>query len=291
MTLFTVSLHSKALHKHTELHVLMPDLATRERPAKVLWALHGMSEDHNGWLRKSMVELLAEKYGVCVVIPNADLSFYVDMAYGADYFTYLSAELPAYLKRYFPISGRKEDNYIIGDSMGGYGAFYIAMNCPEKYNTAISLSGPMRIDWINRILSSADLADVFASRDSARIEKSASEFAVKYRLPESLIYSLWEYADMCTTRTFKAMFGLDADLANTRYDIFYLATKLQEKNSDLKLWAFCGEQDYHYISNIKFRDAVCDTKLDYNLVTGSGAHNWEYWNNKIPYVMQNLFEK
>lgn len=287
MTLFTISMGSDALHKRTELHVLVP--SRHEGALKTLWTLHGMTDDHHGWLRATTIEALAERYGVCVVMPNADLSFYVDMAYGADYFTFIADELPEFLKRYFPISSRKEDSYIAGNSMGGYGAFEIAMRRPEQYHAAISLSGPMRIDWIWRVLSDGALARLIASKDLSAISRGISDFSVHNSIPEPLVKSLMSFGDACTARTFQAMFGLDAALRGGELDLFALAARLAQGPQPLKLMAYCGTEDYHYASNVQFADFARDTALDYTLITGCGAHEWAYWNRQIEDFMEKLF--
>lgn len=289
MTLITVSYQSKALHKQTTVNILFPMDNAISKPVKVLWALHGMTDDQSGWLRRTTIEEYAEKMGVCVVMPNADLSFYVNMAYGADYFTFISEELPEFLSRFLPISRAKEDNYITGNSMGGYGAFYTAMKCPQKYQAAVSLSGPMNIAWINRVLSDTQLAKVFGTHDETLIKDSVRILAENEGIPEKLIYSLMEFGDECTARTFQAMFGNELDLKDTQYDIYHLAEQMQKNSSPVRLIAYCGEEDYHYSSNILFRDWIAKTNLDYVLTTGKGSHDWTYWNKQIPDFMEKLF--
>lgn len=286
MDLFTISMSSRALHKRTQLNVLAP--ADAPAPCKVLWALHGMTDDHTGWLRSTAIDLLAEEYGLVVVMPNADLSFYVDMAYGADYFTFLAEELPEFIAKHFGTSRHKEDNYLVGNSMGGYGAFYTALNHPERYAAAVSLSGPMRIDWIYRVLSDDGLANAFASGDRQRSNAAAHAVSDASGVPLALIHSLMEFGDDCTVRTFRAMFGLQPRLRGNHYDLFHLAQKLAESDIPLKLIAYCGEQDYHYSSNIQFAEYMSSRALDYRLTTGEGGHDWCYWNPAAEAALRTL---
>lgn len=289
MTLFTINLSSEKLHKQTEVNVLLPGNAGKAAGLKTIWLLHGMTDDHTGWLRRSEIEVLAEKYNVCVVMPNADLSFYTNMAFGADYFDYLADELPAFLRRFFPISDKKEDNSIAGISMGGYGAFHIAMNRPENYGAAVSLSGPMRIAWIHKTLSNEELALSCRNPDGGLAEEVIDGFGSRNNIPVKLVSSLMEFGDTCTTRIFKGMFGPDTCLDGTSLDIFHLAEKLAGSDTALRLIAYCGEEDYHYESNRIFAKYASDIGLDYKLETGSGKHTWQYWNGKIPKMMELLF--
>lgn len=107
----------------------------------VLWLLHGLSDDHTIWCRRTSIERYAAEYGLAVVMPAGDRSFYCDMAYGGKYFTYISQELPALARSFFPLSDKREDNFVAGLSMGGYGALKLALTYPERYAAACSLSG------------------------------------------------------------------------------------------------------------------------------------------------------
>ena len=75
-----------------------------------------------------------------VIMPGAERSFYADMEHGYKYWTYISEELPSIMKSFFPISDKREDTFVAGLSMGGYGAMKLAFNHPERYAAAASLS-------------------------------------------------------------------------------------------------------------------------------------------------------
>lgn len=113
---------------------------------KVLYLLHGLSEDGSAWQRYTSIEALAEKYGLVVVMPSAGRSFYTDQPNGQRYFTYLTEELPQYLKDIFGLAPRRQDTFIAGSSMGGYGAFKAALLHPELYEAAASFSGVLSLD-------------------------------------------------------------------------------------------------------------------------------------------------
>ncbi len=40
------------------------------------------------------------------------------MAYGHQYFTFVSEELPKFVRAIFPLSDKREDNFVAGMSMG-----------------------------------------------------------------------------------------------------------------------------------------------------------------------------
>jgi putative tributyrin esterase len=115
---------------------------------KVLYLLHGLSDDGSAWQRYTAIESLAALYGLVVIMPSAGRSFYTDQPNGQNYFTYLTEELPQYLKDVFGLSPPREATLIAGNSMGGYGAFKAAFLRPDLYSVAASFSGVLSLAFI-----------------------------------------------------------------------------------------------------------------------------------------------
>ena len=126
--------------------VRMGDLPVRSR--KVLYLLHGLSDDGSAWQRFTSIEPLAAAYGLVVVMPSVGRSFYTDLPNGQHYFTYLTKELPDYLADVFDLVPAREDTLIAGNSMGGYGAFKAAFAYPERFAAAASFSGVLTLDFL-----------------------------------------------------------------------------------------------------------------------------------------------
>lgn len=116
---------------------------TRARKHPVLWLLHGMSDDHTTWARRTSIERYAAEKGLAVIMPAVNLSWYQNMASGPRYGTFLREELPVIAQGFFPLSAARKDNYVAGLSMGGYGAFLLALSQPERFAAAASLSGAL----------------------------------------------------------------------------------------------------------------------------------------------------
>ncbi len=112
---------------------------------KTLYLLHGLSDDDTIWVRRTSIERYVAPLGLAVVMPQVHRSFYADMAYGGRYFTFISEELPRIARSFFPLSDAREDNFVAGLSMGGYGAFKLALKKPDQYAAAASLSGAVNI--------------------------------------------------------------------------------------------------------------------------------------------------
>jgi S-formylglutathione hydrolase FrmB len=113
------------------------------RRHKTLWLLHGLSDDHTIWLRRTSIERYVAPLGLAVVMPMVYRSYYTDQQHGYRYGTFIREELPRIAREFFPLSSKREDNFIAGLSMGGYGALKLALLDPHKYAAAAFLSGAL----------------------------------------------------------------------------------------------------------------------------------------------------
>jgi putative tributyrin esterase len=141
---------SEALSLSTSMTVILPQATSTQigmagrapdDPPPVLYLLHGLSDDDTTWVRRTSIERYVAPLGLAVVMPQVHRSFYTDQAYGGHYWTFLSEELPALVGSLFRVSGRREDTFVAGLSMGGYGALKWALRQPQRFAAAASLSG------------------------------------------------------------------------------------------------------------------------------------------------------
>lgn len=106
-----------------------------------LFLLHGLSDDESIWTRATSLERYVAPLGIAVVMPNVHRSFYSNMRHGYRYWDFVSRELLDKVREFFPLSRAREDNFVAGLSMGGYGAFKLALSLPQTFAAAASLSG------------------------------------------------------------------------------------------------------------------------------------------------------
>ncbi|MBQ1043062.1 esterase family protein [Micromonospora sp. C32] len=145
---------SEALGMGTSMTVLLPDRGAAgigmaasgaDGDPPVLYLLHGLTDDDTAWTRQTSIERYVAALGLAVVMPQAHRSFYCDEAHGNRYWTFLSEELPEVCRSYFRLSDRREDTFVAGLSMGGYGAVKWALRRPERLAAAASLSGGLNV--------------------------------------------------------------------------------------------------------------------------------------------------
>ena len=137
MALFHVNFDSKVLDLAMSADVIIPQrlgqAGISDYRYPTLYLLHGYSDDHTAWQRQTSIERYAIRLGLAVVMPNAHTSGYANMAHGNNYYTFISEEIPAVMRGMFPLSDKREDNFIAGLSMGGAGAMKIGLAHPEQY--------------------------------------------------------------------------------------------------------------------------------------------------------------
>lgn len=151
MSIHINNFYSNTLQRFVETRVILPeptdesgnvlsDFTTGNKKIPTIWLLHGLGGDSSIWLRRTAIEQLSSQYKVAIVMPQTERGFYTDMVHGPNYWTFLTQELPQRMQFIFPLSTEKNDNYIIGNSMGGYGALRWALTYPDKFNSVAALS-------------------------------------------------------------------------------------------------------------------------------------------------------
>ena len=146
MALLETRFHARSIDLSVGMGIILPEHpdAWREPPA-VLYLLHGLSGNHASWCRNTSIERYAFDYNLAIVMPDANKSFYCDMAHGFDYWRFFTEELPERIRQWLKVSEDRGRTFVAGTSMGGYGAFKWALECPDRFSHAASLSGALDI--------------------------------------------------------------------------------------------------------------------------------------------------
>ena len=256
MILTEVHFFSEVLTLQSTLFVLLPQRplshANKSRKKlRTLYLLHGRSDDYSAWQRWTSIERYVEGLDIAVVMPAVDLSYYTDMAYGSKYWQFISEEVPAVVRDLFSLSSDRKDNFVAGLSMGGYGAFKLALTHPERFAAAASLSGGLDI------------------REKVSVENPRND--------ETRLASL------------RNVFGDLNKVIRSKHDLIALAKKAAKGSARPRLYQCCGTEDFLYHENIYFRDEVRKLPFDLTYEEGPGEHNWDYWDRMIQRVLDWMF--
>ena len=188
MAVFSGTIRSSVLGFDTHLQIILPfdrPQESQQSPCKVLYLLHGLGENCQAWCRYSAIERYARRHGIAVVMPEVQRSFYADMRFGQNYFTYVTTELPDLCRQMFHISAEQQDTFVAGLSMGGYAALKCAFAYPERYAGVASFSGAVDIhsvvrDYANHVTTKEFIAvlgtdlSIGAQDDVFRMAEEAS---------------------------------------------------------------------------------------------------------------------
>lgn len=255
MALVHLNFTSQYLSGSTDVALILPDKGPREDPRdfygrgekyRVLWLLHGTYGDYSDWVRKTNVELYACERNMAVVMPsgqNADYTSWPGFACGYDMYGYLTEELMPLVQNWFPVSARRQDNFIAGLSMGGAGACVYAFNHPDKFAAVCAMSGCPR-----------DMSDEDTLRERARF------------LPQRLENQL------------KNAGGIEGYL-NSPQNTWTLAKKLAGDPRAPRMLFTCGTADpIAYKLFCEFRAYAQKIGLDARFEETEGfSHEWRFW--------------
>ncbi len=169
-------------------NIINNDLEYNKKEYKCLFLLHGIGDNEKVWSKNTCIDELAQKYGVVVVMPSAENTYYTDTSYSVLIKSFIEKELYSFIRFNFPISSNKKDIYIAGNSMGGYGALKIALSNLDKFGNCASFSGGLDIvKQVNSKLKSIiDFDAVFG--DISNIDQS--EHSIKYLLNNKIVEDL-----------------------------------------------------------------------------------------------------
>ena len=179
MAFLQIDFFSKALDVASAVNVIMPErqggigIAGAGEAGKpdVLYLLHGYSDDHTIWMRRTSVERYAAQHNLCVIMPAVNHSFYCNEQYGENYWDYVSSELPQVMGHFLQITDDPMHTYVAGLSMGGYGALRLALAQPERFAAAASFSGAVDLVGILHELQGSRLTNrqrILGDVDSAK---------------------------------------------------------------------------------------------------------------------------
>lgn len=133
---------SKALGMATAADILLPE-TDHPGPFFTFYLLHGLSDDHTIWQRRTSIERYVQEFPMIVVMPNGGRGFYCDAQEGMKWETAIVSDLLGYVDKMFPTIPHREGRCIGGLSMGGYGAVKLALKFPDLFCSAVSHSGAL----------------------------------------------------------------------------------------------------------------------------------------------------
>lgn len=216
------------------------------RPLKALYLLNGYSGTHTDWLHFSRIRELADQYRIAVFMPSGENHFYVDDEdRGALYGEYVGEELVDFTRKLFPLSAAREDTFIGGLSMGGYGAIRNGFRYASRFGRIIALSSAL----------------------------------IPYKIANMEPGFKDEIADY---GYYRSVFGDLTRLLGSDKDPEAIVRQLIENGEELPgLYMACGTEDFLLDVNRRFHDFLEKERIRHAYRESAGAHTWDFWNETI----------
>lgn len=257
MAFLDIHFYSKSVMKITDMKVIIPnDLLPEmqvgnkeyDRKMRLLILLHGFSGSAEDWLTGSQIQDIAIRYNLMVIMPSGDNSFYLN-GKGQDmrYEDLIGLEIPEYLRTTFGMNFTREETYIGGLSMGGFGAIHTGLKFPDRFGRIFALSSALIVNQISGL--KPDTCDNRLMLD-------------------------YDYYERC--------FGDLGHLKESENDPEYLILKhLKEKTQIPEIYMACGTEDFLLEENHGFRDFLRKNGVKPEYHENTGIHDWKFWNEYL----------
>lgn len=257
MALIQVNYLSKVLFRTVPVNVILPVdkigfdtldyLGVPEGGYPTLYLLHGLLGNYTDWVSGTRIQRWAEDAGLAVVMPSGDNAFYVPgLAANSDYGAFVGEELPRVMRSMFPLSTRREDTFIAGLSMGGFGALRNGMKYAETFSHIAAYSSGIHFFESGGFFSIAGEHTVFGDlEEAAKTDKS------HYVVLEELRARI--------------------DAGEVEAPRFYMS---------------CGTEDSLFGVNVKFRDILIEDGFDVTWDEEPSGHEWEFWDSQVKKTLE-----
>ncbi|MGM9868158.1 MAG: alpha/beta hydrolase [Sodaliphilus sp.] len=145
----TVKVMSQKMNREIKAVVVLPhqyfDNPTDSFPS--VYVLHGAGGDYSNWPKKKNLEQVATQYGVVMICPDGQDSWYFDSPIDPtmQFETFISSELVAFVDANYRTFRSAKMRAITGLSMGGHGALWNGLRHPDVWGSIGSMSGGVDI--------------------------------------------------------------------------------------------------------------------------------------------------
>lgn len=265
MAVGTMRFYSGCLKKPVSFHYVLPNDVQEynaennphyRREALSLYLLHGYSGDEHDWLLMGNVLELSSKYNVSIFICTAGNNFYLDRdVTGRQYGTFVGEEFVQYTRKVFSLSEERENTWIGGLSMGGYGALHLGLRYAETFGKIISLSPAL------------------ITEELESMEAGSQNFMANYAY---------------YTEVFGPLQGINRSDSNPSWQI----QKLLEQGKDVpEIYLAMGTEDRLRESSEQFAEYLEQCEVKYTYVSEYGFHDWPFWRKHIVLAVEKFLLK
>ncbi|MFT4106713.1 MAG: alpha/beta hydrolase-fold protein [Lacrimispora sp.] len=215
---------------------------------QVIWLIPTGTADHSKNVRSSRIEEYAKIHQVAVITPNLHNSLGFNLPHGVEYFDFLTRELPTIMRSIYPISSRREDNFIGGASNGGFTGYMTALRNPHQYAAAFSIGS---------------FLDIRKCRDN-------------------------KHAKFWYEKVSASLFGENDQYYDPHvHDTKTLAEDLAASGKEQpKFYSVLGFEDPYYPEAVGPTKEISKILKDMTVIEEHGFHDWDFWDPQLRKVLE-----
>ncbi|MCI8625298.1 MAG: acetylesterase [Lachnospiraceae bacterium] len=257
MALIEVNFISKALLRTVSFRAILPldkipldrkgtEAEKEKKTFKTLYLLHGGYGNDTDYISGTRIQRWAEERNLAVIMPAGENHFYLDQEDTQEYYgQFVGKELVEFTRQLFPLSEKREDTFIAGLSMGGYGALVNGLKYADTFGA------------IGLFSAGVILEDILEETDFIR--------RVGWKRP------FWE-----------RVFGPKEALRGSDRDYYALLRKLQEEKKEIpQIFIAIGTSDSLYKRNQEFKQFLEEQQVSFTYREDEGGHEWDFWDRYI----------
>ncbi|MCD8325733.1 MAG: esterase family protein [Lachnospiraceae bacterium] len=250
MALLEVNFVSKSLFRAVTFKAILPvdkmafgaEPVETPRKFKTLYLLHGLLGNQEDWVSGTRIQRWAEEKDLAVIMPAGENGFYVDQpGIWNNYGSFVGKELVEMTRKMFPLSDKREDTFIGGLSMGGFGAVRNGLKYADTFSHIISLSGALQV-----------------------MEDPKEMDALSVNVSKSCFGDLAKAAKSDK---------------NPRYLVEQM--KKEGRTDLPRIFMSCGTEDSLLKINQAYRDFLTESGFDVTYSEEPGGHEWDFWDRKL----------
>lgn len=252
MAQFSIKYYSQALNRNVRFEMYIPNDKPSENAQnmRVLFLLHGYTGDAGNWVP----EWLMQKYNFAVVAPNGENGFWLDgLSTTRKYCTFVGSELVDYIRRTFHLALSSEDTYIMGLSMGGFGALHTAFTFPENFGKVAAMSSALIVHEISGMKPGTDNGT-----------------------------ANYDYYHEC--------FGDLDNVLQSDSNPEVLVKRLHDTRDRIpEIYMSCGTEDFLLEHNREFHRFLESEAIPHTYFESKGTHDMDFWNEYTIKFVEQMF--
>lgn len=258
MALIKVDFFSQSLMRTVTIQAILPvdkilkpgEKLPPQKPLKTLYLLHGIFGNDTDWVSGTRIQRWAQDYNLAVIMPSGENKFYVDNDKSHEYYSrFIGEELVDITRRLFPLSTLREDTFIAGLSMGGYGAIINGLKYHQTFGYIAGLSSALILDMV---------------------VKAQDGDNIPYMFKKSYLESVFGPID--------EIMGSDKDYKALIENI--------SKEDVPHMYMTCGTEDSLLKNNQEYYQFLKEHSISVFYEEGPGGHEWDFWDRYILKVLQ-----